>query len=200
MENIKKMMWSAGKVVLLISIVMFVVGKVIDIIEAFWTKWLLHRFEIFAQGDFAGIFTFLASIFLTAFSLLLIGYLLGLKSIRRFLNFLSKHVPLFSYIWTDEEGMQKFTPTLFQNPRDGEYKIGFITGEQAMDDGTKYWRVFFFTGIGDHELIDQNRPDLLKPLANPAPEILKLIGSFMTSGPKMLYRKKNGSILPEKQK
>ena len=183
---------------MLVSIVAFVIGKIVNILEEFWIKWLLNKFDIFTRGDFIGILIFCASILLTVISFLVIGHLLGLKSIRRVLNFLSKHIPLFSYFWSDEDELQKFTPVLFQNPTEGEYKIGFITGEQAMDNGKNFWRVYFFTGVGDHEMIDKKRQDLLIPLANPTPEILKLIGSFMTSGPPMLRVKKD--LLPPTKK
>lgn len=203
MENIKKLMWQGGKTAVLIAGILYIVKAVANLLETFWADWLLHRFTIFTAGSFSGIILFLASILLTALSFLFIGYLLSLTRVKRTLNFLSKHVPLLRYIWSDEDGLQKFTPVIFQNPVPGEYKIGFITGEQELDrngERKKLWRVFYITGIGDHVLVDKDRPDLLVPLSNPALEVAQLIGSFMTSGPRTLREKKNGSLLPEKEK
>ena len=167
-------------------------------VEGFWWDTILYRFNIFTEGEWRNYFLLLATGILTFLLLLMVGRILRFKFVKTALDFIARHIPFLKYFWSGGEealGDNRITPVLFQHPMAGEWKIGFIMGDQKLDDGREFYRVFFITGLGDHEFIDKSRPDLIIPLSNSTPEVMQFVASFMASGPKVLI-KKNGPVKP----
>lgn len=194
----KQDLWGACKFLIPAVILYYIVRWFYDLIENFWWDTVLFRFHIFVDGEWRKIFLFLASVVLTATLLLVVGRILRFKAVKTGLDFIARHIPLLKYFWSGGEDAldgHRITPVLFQHPMAGEWKIGFIMGDQKLSDGKEFYRVFFITGVGDHQFIDKSRPDLIIPLANSAPEVMQFVASFMASGPKVLTRK-NGPVKP----
>lgn len=184
----KGKLWNGCKFILPIIILLYIIEIVRNSVENFWS---IHLFYLIPPLN-AGITRLIASAMLTFVSLFIIGYILEFNRTKHLLDAIAKHLPILRYFWSGEDNSlsyHRLTPVLFQHPQPGEWKIGFIMGEQKMDDGKEFYRVFFITGVGDHEFIEKERPDLLIPLSNPPPEIMQFVASFMASGPKILYRK-----------
>ena len=187
----RRRLWNACKFIIPIIILIYIILMVRSAIENFWNMVLLNHFQILGQVK-VPILHFGVSLILTFISLVLIGYILELETTRRLLDYIAKHLPVLRYFWSVEDdsiSYQRLTPVLFQHPMPGEWKVGFIMGEQKMDNGKEFYRIYFITGVGDHEFIEKGRTDLIIPLANSPPEIMQFIASFMASGPKVLRSK-----------
>ena len=194
----KQDLWRACKFLIPAAILYYSGHWVYNAIEGFWWDTVLYRFNIFIEGEWRNVFLFLATAILTVVLLLVVGRILRFKFVKMGLDFIARHIPLLKYFWSGGEDAfddHRITPVLFQHPMAGQWKIGFIMGDQKLDDGKEFYRVFFITGVGDHEFIDKSRPDLIIPLANSAPEVMQFVASFMASGPKVL-KKKNGPVKP----
>lgn len=181
-------LWRAVKLLLPLFILGYLIKITLQWLESIWTHLLLSYFSFFVQGDYARLLRITTSVLLTFISLLIIGQLLKLQWFVKSVSFLVRFVPILNQLWTEDQGKTHSYPVLFQYPMEGQWKLGYCTGIQVMDDGKKFYRIAFVTGVGDHSFIDKIRTDLLIPLKNPVLELSRFITSFMTTGPDMLRR------------
>lgn len=188
----KQRLWNACKFLIPLIALLYVEEWLRKSLELFWFQQVLRHISFFSESAYSGWFQFGASAALTLLGLLAIGFLLEFSIVRRLFDAITRRIPLLGYLWSGEEHAalsHTIAPVLFQHPMPGEWKIGFNMGEQRMDNGKILYRIFFFTGIGDHQLIEKERTDLMVPLDNSSAEMMKLIASFMTSGPRVLKKR-----------
>ena len=185
----KKHLWAGCKFVIPIILLYSVARWVYEALEKFWMAGLLGSFPFLTEGAHASGFKFFAIVFSTIVVLTTLGKMLNFKYLRIALDFVSTKIFFLRFFWSGGEEFlhsHKVTPVLFQHPMGGQWKIGFNMGIQKMDNGKRFHKIFFVTGVGDHELIDADRDDLIVPLTNNVPEVFKLISSFMATGPNFL--------------
>lgn len=182
----------ACKVLIPILVFIYVAGWVRNFVEKFWYVNLLNRWALFKEGNHATLFLFLAGIGLTLTVFILIGEGTRLKFVNKFFDALRKKVKLLGYFWSswddDTSDNQSSIPVAFEYPRPGLWKLGIQTGSIKMG-GKKFAKVFFIPAAGDHQLIDESRPDLLVPLKNDTAEILHFLTSLTMGGPAELHPK-----------
>lgn len=187
----RRRLWRVCKKLFPVITFLWIANWVLNLLENFWTTLIFHRFPLSANEWRGWIMTSAASLFLTVATLLITDYILEIHWTKRLLNKLAKRSAILGYFWSDDEVAG--TPVMFQYPTEGRWKLGFHMGEQKVVDGDGNTiicdRIFFVTGVGDHVLINRQRPGLIKKLSNPVPEVAKLIASFMTSGPEYLKQK-----------
>lgn len=186
----KHKLWIALKLLIPILVLIYIEEAIRASLEAFWTRRVLSSFLVFSAGSLAPLLTALASIALTFFFLFILGNILEFRAVKRVFDRMSSHIPLLRYFWSGgEEAIthaKLAQPVLFQHPVQGEWKLGFIMGNQKID-GQDLLRIFYIT-IGDHVFIEKDRPDLYIPLANQPLEVARCITSFMASGPKEFFK------------
>ncbi|OGF63011.1 hypothetical protein A2926_04625 [Candidatus Giovannonibacteria bacterium RIFCSPLOWO2_01_FULL_44_40] len=193
----RQKIWAGCKFVVPFTIILYAFGMLLDLMEEFWSKLLFSHIKILEANAPLWMISFL-SIILTLALLLFVGCIVETDKFKRIFKYVAGKIPILNLIWSAKEE-EAVTPVLFQHPIEGEWKIGYLLGKQKLSDGRVFHRVYFFTGIGDHELIDANRPDLLIKLANPPQEIIKLIASLMVHGPEELkILKENRPDNPQK--
>lgn len=181
----KRKLWLGCKFLLPVALILYIAFLLLHMIERFWFNLILSRFEIFSQASAPWGLTAILSIFATLVLLFLMGNIVETKIFKQIFEYLVQKIPLLNLIWSEkDEGSA--VPVIFQHPIKGEWKVGYLLGTQKMDDGKEFWRVFFVTGIGDHELIDKNHPELMIKLGNSHAEVGKLITSLMMHGPPTL--------------
>lgn len=205
--------WAAGKFLILLVVIWKVLEFINNFLISIWAPIVLHRFPIFTDGNYAYLFQSIASFILIVLSLIITGFfLVDISYVRRALDFVSKHVSLIRYVWSGSEAVldnQYFTPVLFEYQRKDHFKIGFNVGVQKTDFGMEAKKIYFFTGIGDHDVIRDRTKETREqsewldemlsrtgviPLSNSSLEVAKLIMSCMVSGPRVLNIKRGGRI------
>ncbi len=186
-----KTLWRGGKFLIPLAVFLYLAALVLEGLRQFWFSTLLHHFSVFSEGWFASTLVSFASIGLTLLLLLTAGYILKMRFAQRALTAGTRRIPVLRYFWSGEDDMTGMIPVLFQYPTPGEWKIGFFTGDIEGDEGKRFWKIFFVTGIGDHVLVEHDHPELVVPLANSVPELLQLVASLTLSGPRALKTRKD---------
>lgn len=189
-DEMKQRLWRSFKFLVPIITFATIAKYILKILEEFWAQWIPYQSLFSHNGEYIWLLKNVLSLILTIAALVILSYILGISWIRRSLNYLSKKSNWIGYFWSDDTNTPSAIPVIFQNPMEGQWKLGLYMGEQRMDDGSTFHKIFYVTGIGDHTFIDTRRPDLLIFLKNPTPEVAKLITSMMSSGPNSLIRKK----------
>lgn len=185
----KRRLWRVLRKLAPIFTFLYAAHIILPYLENFWEKALFRHIQIPLSGPLPTVFYQLVIMVLTVAGLLVADFILELRWIKVIFNTLARSSQILGYFWSEEENGQS-VPIIFRFPEDGMYKFGFVMGEQKMDDGREFYRVFVIPAVGDQQLIEKGKPDLMIPLDNPPAEIVKLVSSFMTSGPEYLRRKK----------
>jgi len=181
---VRQKIWSGCKFAVPLAILLYIFAVLLNFVEKFWSKLLFAHFKIFGSNAPDWLISSF-SIVATLILLFLVGCVVETNKFKRIFRYVAGKITILHLIWSDKEE-DAAVPVLFQHPIEGEWKIGYLLGTQKLDDGREFYRVYFFTGIGDHELIEKNRTDLMIKLSNPPQEIGKLIASLMIHGPEEL--------------